>query len=205
MQRLIEGFKDLFSTPLLVAAAGLFLAAPASAQTAPVTIRLLPEDAARGLNGHQHNFYFLPPGVRGENYQSAGFFGQKLRPYLGTNAEALSSLAAYRRQKTLFLIDRLVAVGALGAYGSQVLVKNGEQQYFNANQQVAAGVFAASLLATIVVNCHTNEHLQQAVAAYNGGLPVSRATWWQQLPPTTVGLRPAATGQPLLALGWALR
>lgn len=198
--------KNFFTAPrLAVVAVALALAAPVSAQTVPGTIRLLPEDAARGRNGHQHNFYFLAPGVGGENYQSAGFFGQKLRPYLGNNAEALSSLAAYRRQKTLFLLDRLVAVGAVGAYGSQVFAKAGEQQYFNATQKVATGLFAASLLATIVVNRHTNEHLQQAVSAHNAGLRGPRTTWQQRVSPSTVGLRPAATGQPLLALSWALR
>lgn len=203
MQRFI---KDLFSTPrLIIAAAVLTLAAPARAQIAPATIRLLPEDAGRGHYGHQHNFYFLPPGISGENYQSAGFFGQKLRPYLGTNAEALSSLAAYRRQKTLFLLDRFVGVGALGLYGSQVFAKDGEQQYFNSTQRVAAGLFAATLLATVAINRRTNEHLQQAVSAYNAGPPSPHAASWQRFTPSTIGLRSSATGYSLLALGWTLR
>ncbi len=189
----------------MAAAAVLVLAGPAKAQTAPATIRLLPEDAARGRVSYQHNFYFLPPGVGGEDYQNAGYFGQKLRPYLGTNAEALQNLNNYRRQKTLFLIDRLVAVGALGVYASQVFAKDGEQQYFNTTQQVTGGLFVASLLATLVINRHTNEHLQRAVAAYNAGLPGTHGAWWRQLRPSTAGLRPAATGRPLLALSWALR
>lgn len=184
-------------------AASLAFVGPACAQ-APATIRLQPDDLARGLSGPQHNFYFLPPGVEGENYVNAGFFGQKLRPYLGTNADALSNLADYRRQKTFFLADRLVAVGALGLYGAEVFAKNGETQYFNGTQQVAAGLFAASILATIVINRHTNEHLQRAVTAYNNGLPGTHGSWWRQLPPSTIGLRPAATGHPLLAVGWAL-
>lgn len=177
----------------------------AAAQTAPATIRLQPNDAARGLSGHQHNFYFLPPGKTGENYQNAGFFGQKLRPYLGTNPEALANLNDYRRQKTLFLADRLVAVGALGLYGSQVFAKDGGQQYFNGAQQVAAGLFVASLLATIPINRHTNEHLQQAVAAYNGGLKGAHGTGWQRWSPSTAGLRLGPQRTPLLALGWSLR
>lgn len=178
---------------------------PAAAQTAPVTIRLQPEDAARGLSGPQHNFYFLPPGKTGEDYQNAGFFGQKLRPYLGTNAEALANLNDYRRQKTLFLADRLVAVGALGLYGSQVFAKDGGQQYFNGAQQVAAGLFVASLLATIPINRHTNAHLQQAVAAYNGGLTGAHGTWWQRYSPSTAGLHLGPHSTPLLALVWGLR
>ena len=205
MQRFLRALNP--ALPLALTAAVLALAGcgPAVAQTAPATIRLQPEDAVRGRYGHQHNFYFLPPGVGGENYRSAGFFGQRLRPYLGTNAIALQSLDAYRRQKTLFLVDRLVAVGALGAYGIQVFAENGKEQYFNAGQQVAASVFVASLLATLVINRHTNEHLQQAVTAYNAGLPGTHGAWWRQLPPSSVGLRPAATGQPLLVLNWALR
>ncbi len=178
---------------------------PAVAQTAPATIRLQPNDAARGLNGHQHNFYFLPPGKTGEDYQNAGFFGQNLRPYLGNNAEALANLNDYRRQKTLFLADRLVAVGALGLYGSQVFAKDGDQQYFNGAQQVAAGLFVASLLATIPINRHTNQHLQHAVSAYNGGLTGAQGTRWQRWGPSTAGLRLGAQNTPLLALVWGLR
>lgn len=178
---------------------------PAAAQTGPATIRLQPDDAARGLSGPQHNFYFLPPGATGENYQNAGFFGQKLRTCLGPNAEALAHLSDYRRQKTLFLADRIVAVGALGLYGSQVFIKDGGQQYFNGTQQVAAGLFVASILATIPINRHTNQYLQQAVSAYNNGPTGAHGTWWQQWGPNTAGLRLGPQSTPLLALGWGLR
>ena len=209
MQHFIRALNLIPRRPLATAALALALALagprPAQAQTGP-TIRLQPDDAKRGAHGPQHNFYFLPPGAEGEDsYKNAGFFGQKLRPYLGTNAEALSNLDTYRRQKTLFLVDRLVAVGSLGLYGSQVFAKSGEQQYFNGAQQAAAGLFVASLLATIAINRRTNEHLQRAVSAYNSGLPGTHGSWWRHLPPSTVGVRPAAQGQPLLALGWALR
>lgn len=172
------------------------------AQHAPTSIRLLPEDAERGLNGPQHNFDFLAPGVDGDNYKTAGFFGQNLRPYLAGNPEALAHLDDYRRQKTLFLIDRLVAVGAFGLYGQQIL-GNGERRYFNSTQQVAIGVFAASLLASTVINRNTNSHLQRAVTAYNTGL--AHHSVWPRLRPTAIGLGASPTGQPLLALRWALR
>ena len=174
----------------------------AHAQQAPATIRLLPEDAERGLNGPQHNFDFLPPGVMGDNYQSAGFFGQKLRPYLAGNAQALAHLDNYRRQKTIFLIDRLVAVGAFGLYGQQILARD-ERQYFNSTQQVAIGIFAASVLATVFINRNTNSHLQRAVKSFNGD--VAQGGVWPRLRPATIGLGAAPTGQPLLALRWALR
>ena len=183
---------------------GLFM--PALAQQAPnqdlTTIRLLPEDAERGLHGPQHNFDFLAPGASGDNYQTAGFFGQKLRPYLASNPQALEHLNDYRRQKNLFLIDRLVAVGAFGLYGQQILARD-DRQYFNSTQQVAIGVFAASLLTTVFINRNTNSHLQRAVKAYNGDL--AQNGWWPRLRPATIGLGAAPTGQPLVALRWELR
>lgn len=182
----------LFFSPLL----------PALAQQAPATIRLLPEDAERGLHGPQHNFDFLPPGVEGNNYQTAGFFGQKMRPYLASNSQALAHLNQYRRQKTLFLIDRIVAVGAFGVYGQQILAGD-ERQYFNSTQQVALGVFAASILATVFINANTNTYMKQAVESYNAG--GGHGSVWPRLRPSAVGFAATPTGQPLLALRWALR
>ena len=172
------------------------------AQQAPATIRLLPEDAERGLHGPQHNFDFLPPGVEGDNYKTAGFFGQKMRPYLAGNPESLAHLNEYRRQKTLFLIDRVVAVGAFGLYGQQILAGD-ERQYFNPTQRVALGVFAASLLATVFINANTNTYMQRAVKSYNAGL--ASHSVWPRLRPAAVGIAAAPTGQPLLAVRWALR
>ncbi len=189
----------------LVGVAALACAAvfgtPARAQQAPATIRLLPEDAQRGLNGHQQNFYFLPPGVEGEKYVNAGFFGQKLRPYLGSNVDALDNLNRYKKQKTYFLIDRAVAVASFGLYGQQIF-GNGEKQYFNGTQQIALGVFAASLLATLPINRNTNSYLQRAVGSYNGP---GRSSFWPRLRPSAVGLGPAPTGQAVVALRWSLR
>ena len=186
------------------AAAALIFAgaAAAQAQQAPATIRLHPDDASRGLSGAQHNFDFLPPGVGGENYQTAGFFGQKMRPYLAGNPEALAQLNQYRRQKTVFLIDRVVAVGSFGLWGQQILAGD-EKQYFNNTQKVALGVFATSLLATVFINRNTNTYMKRAVEAYNTGPGHSRV--WPRLRPTNVGLGLAPAGQPVLSLRWALR
>ena len=178
------------------------LLSPALAQQTPSSIQLLPEDAERGLNGPQHNFDFLAPGTSGNNYKSAGFFGQNLRPYLAGNPEALAHLNDYRRQKTLFLIDRLVAVGTFGLYGQQIL-GNGERQYFNTTQQAAIGLFAASVLATTFINRNTNSHLKRAVMAHNTS--IAHHSPWPRLRPTAMGLAASPTGQPLLALRWALR
>ena len=174
----------------------------ALAQQGPATIRLLPEDAQRGFNGHQHNFYFLPPGQTGENYQSAGFFGQRLRPYLAGNAEALSRLDDYRRQKTFFLLDRMVAVGALGVYGGLVFEKDKFPQYTSTPQLVAGGFFVGSLLTTLFINRNTNSHFQHAVEAYNAGK--SRSAIPVRLRPSAlgVGLNAGPGGGPTLALGW---
>ena len=176
--------------------------APAHAQQAPATIRLESTDAERGLNGHQHNFDFLAPGASGNSYQTAGFFGQKLRPFMAGNAEALAYLDKYKRQKTIFLVDRLVALGAFGVYGQQIFA-NGDPQYFNSTQKAAIGVFAASVLATVFINRNTNTHLQRAVKAYNDDLAHSNA--WPRLRPSSVGIGMAPTGQPVLAMRWALR
>jgi hypothetical protein len=181
----------------------LFLGlAPALAQQAPATIRLEPTDAERGLNGHQHNFDFLAPGASGDSYQTAGFFGQKLRPFLAGNAEAVAYLDKYKRQKTIFLVDRLVALGSFGVYGQQIFA-GGDPQYFNSTQKVALGVFAASVLATVFINRNTNTHLQRAVKAYNDDL--AHGGVWPRLRPSSVGIGMAPTGQPQLALRWALR
>ena len=191
-------FRGLATILLIIS-----LLAPILAQQTSSGVRLLPEDAQRGLNGPQHNFDFLAPGAKEGEYQTAGFFGQKLRPYLTGNPEALDLLHDYRRQKTLYLIDRLVAVGAFGFYGQQILAHGNERQYFNSNQQAAIGVFAVSVLATLFINRNTNSHMLRAVKTYNGDL--AQGGWWPRLRPTAVGMGASPTGQPLLALRWAVR
>lgn len=176
----------------------------AAQEAAPATIRLQPEDLERGQYGPQHNFFFLPPGITGENYVSAGFFGQKLRPYLGNNQDALAALNDYKRQKTLYLIDRLVLVGSAATYAVQALNGSGDTRYTSPGQLVAGGLLVTSLVATLFINRHTNEHLQQAVDAYNSDLPASRRGSLRTLRPATYGLGVSPTGQPVLALGWRL-
>ena len=199
--RLVSPSWRLRGNALLLLSLGF--AAPALAQQPPLaTIRLLPEDAQRGLNGHQQNFYFLPPGVTGENYVSAGFFGQKLLPYLGSNVEALANLNRYKRQKTAYLIDRVVAVGAFGVYGQQIFAQD-KRQYFNGTQRLALGVLATSMVATLFINRNTNSYLQRAVGSFNAER--GYGTFWPRLRPTSLAVGQAATGQPLLAVRWALR
>lgn len=183
-------------------AIGLGLASqPAVAQQAPTTIRLSPDDEGRGQYGPQRNFYFLPPGKTGEdNYQSAGFFGGKLRPYLAGNAGALAELDHYKGHKTAYLIDKVVLFGSVALYGSQVFGHEGDAQYFNSTQQVAAGLAVASLLGTIFINRHTNEYLKQAVDNYNTS---PHSTRWQRLRPAGMGVA-ATAGHPVLALRWQL-
>jgi len=185
-------------------AAGLALASqPVAAQQAPTTIRLSPDDEGRGQYGPQSNFFFLPPGKVGEeNYKSAGFFGNKLRPYLAGNASAMAELDHYKSHKTAYLIDKLVLVGSVGLYASQVF-SHGDVQYFNSTQQVAAGLAAASLLGTVFINRHTNEYLKQAVDEYNTSTPGVHGTLWPRLRPTGLGLA-ALAGHPVLALRWQL-
>jgi hypothetical protein len=207
MHQVIRRLSTRWQRLAATASIALLTAVSAAAQQAPeapATIRLLPEDAQRGLNGHQHNFYFLPPGATGENYLNAGFFGQKLRPYLASDAEAVAQLDLYKRQKTQFLIDRIVAVGAFGVYGQQIFA-HGDRQYFNSTQQVAGGIFVASLLATLFINRNTNSYLQRAVGAYNGTNHMGHSAVWPRLRPAGFDFGQAATGQPTLGLHWAVR
>jgi hypothetical protein len=185
-------------------AAGLALASqPVAAQQVPNTIRLSPEDEGRGQYGPQSNFFFLPPGKTGEeNYKSAGFFGNKLRPYLAGNASALTELDHYKAHKTAYLVDKLVLLGSVGLYASQVF-GHGDIQYFNSTQQVAAGLAAASLLGTIFINRNTNSYLKQAVDEYNTGTPGVHGALWPRLRPAGVGVA-AAGGHPVLALRWQM-
>ena len=186
-----------------VISSGLSAQVAQAQQVAPATIRLQPEDLERGQYGPQHNFFFLPPGKTGEeSYQSAGFFGQKLRPYLAGNAAALSELDSYKRQKTLFLADKVLLVGALGLYGSQVF-SHGDAVYFNSTQQVAAGLAVVSLVGTLFINRRTNEYLKQAVDNYNTALPAGHGAVWPRLRPASAGLT-ALYGRPVLALRWQL-
>lgn len=165
-------------------------------------IRLSPEDKDRGLHGPQKNFYFATD--TSTDYRNAGYFGQKLRPYLVGNPEALEFLNDYRRQKSLLLAERLVFVGSVALYGQQVLAGD-EQQYFNSTQKVAAGVAVFSLLANVLISRNTNTHLMRAVETHNSMLPAAQhGTLWQRYRPTTLGMSATATGRPLLALSWQL-
>lgn len=174
-------------------------------QAAPATIRLSPEDLERGSHGSQSRFFFLPPGKTGEdNYQSAGFFGQKLRPYISSSPTAVAELNNYSRQKTLYLIDKGLLVSSVIVYASQVF-KEDEAQYFTTTQQVAAGTALVSLVTTLFINRHTNEYLKQAVDNYNSDLPAGRrGAIWPRLRPAGIGVATTAQGAPVLALRWQL-
>jgi hypothetical protein len=174
-------------------------------QAAPATIRLAPEDLERGRYGSQSRFFFLPPGKTGEdNYQSAGFFGQKLRPYISSSPTAVAELNNYSRQKTLYLIDKGLLVGSVILYASQVF-REDEAQYFTTTQQVAAGAAVVSLVATLFINRHTNEYFKQAVDNYNSDLPAGRrGALWPRLRPSGLGVATTTQGTPVLALRWQL-
>lgn len=166
---------------------------------APTEVRLAPEDADRGLNGVQKNFWFRTSDDG--QYQNAGTFGQHLRPYL-TDAQAIASLDRYRRQRWLHIGERAVFVASLGVYAQQVFSAD-KPQYFNNTQKAMLGTAVVSLIANSFITRHTNQHFIRAVEAQNGSLPSARRTGWQQLRPTTLGLT-ALAGRPQLALGWTL-
>jgi hypothetical protein len=189
-----------FLLPALVSAApALAQQQPATSSNAP-TIRLSPEDLDRGLNGVQKNFWFTTGS--GEDYKNAGFFGQRLRPYL-TDQEAIASLDRYRRQRWLHLSERLVFVGAVGVYAQQVLSAD-KQQYFNNTQKAAIGVAVVSLISNTFITRHTNQHLMRAVEAQNATLPAARRMGLERAMPDLLGVT-APTGRPQLLVGWTLR
>ena len=198
-------FSRVYRYFLLLGLATTSSVATAQAQAVPATIRLSPEDQERGQYGAQRNFFFLPPGKIGEdNYLSAGFFGRKLRPYLKNSPTALTELDKYNRQKTLYIIDRGVLLGAVVFYGTQVF-KDGEAQYLRSTQQVAIGAAVVSLVATLFINRHTNEYLKQAVDNYNTDSPGAKhGALWQRLRPAGVAAGATAQGQPTLGLRWQL-
>lgn len=185
----------------------LLFSSPLYAQQGFTTIKLSPEDENRGVNGVQKNFYFTTKeSPSDDDYQNAGYFGQRLRPYLAGNNEALENLNLYRRQKWLLLTERVVFVSAVATYGAQVLRGDGEQRYLDNRQKVVIGVAAASLLANVFITRHTNEHFERAVNAYNAGQPAAQRTGslLQRLAPSAIGVA-APTGQPQLALRWQIR
>ncbi|GGE97867.1 hypothetical protein GCM10011383_05810 [Hymenobacter cavernae] len=171
-----------------------------NAQPSKSIITLSPEDKDRDLGGEQSNFYFAVG--KSTDYQNAGFFGQRLRPYLAGNSAALGYLNSYRRQKALFLGERLVFAGSVGFYAQQVLAGDAKV-YFNDKQKVIVGVAAASLLANIFISRNTNQHFKRAVEEYNSGLPTSYHNLLRRLSPTAVGFT-APTGRPQLAIRWSL-
>ena len=179
----------------------VLFAAPAWAQQTATVIRISPEDQDRGLNGPQKNFYFATGGD--QKFQNAGFFGQKLRPYVADNPEALKNLNRYRRQKWLYLSERIVFLSSLSLYSQQVLAKD-EKQYFSQAQRGAIGVAAFSLLANVLISRNTNEHFRRTVEAYNAGQPAARTGALQRLTPSAVGFT-AVSKKPQLALTWSLR
>ncbi|WP_162910843.1 hypothetical protein [Hymenobacter oligotrophus] len=187
------------SLPLALGLAGV---AHAQAPKKPVQyIKLSPEDQDRGLNGRQKNFWFATGNT--EDYQNAGFFGQRLRPCVAHDAEALASLNRYRRQKWMLLGERAVFMGAAGVYAQQVL-SGDEQQYFNNTQKVAIGVAIGSLLSNALITHRTNEHFIRAVEAHNATLPSARRMGFMQVKPDVLGVT-APTGRPQLLVGWTLR
>ena len=188
---------------VLVASCAIGLSLTAQAQQAPRPIHLSPEDQQRGLNGVQKNFFFTTgDGSTEAEYKNAGFFGQRLRPYL-TDEQAIASLDRYRRQRWLHLSERLVLVGAVGVYAQQVLSGN-EQQYFNNTQKVAIGVAAACFISNALITRHTNQHFIRAVEGQNATSPAAHRMGMRQVLPTTFGVT-APTGRPQLLVGWTLR
>ena len=207
MHRFISPLPRVFHSWIVVVV-GLGLWAGDARGQASSVIRLSPEDRERGLNGAQKNFYFTTKeNPTDDDYVNAGYFGQRLRPYLAGNQQALDDLNRYRRQKWMFLAERLTFVGALATYGAQTLSGNGDKpRYFRDPQKVTLGIAAVSLLSNVFITRYTNQHFQRAVEAHNADkAPVHGVGLLRRLAPSGIGLAAAPTGQPRLALRWQLR
>ncbi len=169
-------------------------------------IDLEASDWQRGKNGRQTNFaYYLGTDPTARN---AGFFGQRLRremTALGTlTPDAEAALNRYRRQKKLFLAERIVFATTLVVAGADII--RNDYSYFENSELIIGGVAAVSLLSNIWISRNTNTHFQRAVKEYQGALfpqrPMGggRPSWR----PAFGGLGPQRRGGVGVVVGWQL-
>ncbi len=175
---------------------------PAAVQ--PRWLDLADSEWARGKNGRQANFdYFIAGDAQPHN---AGFFGQRLRREMtalgGLVPEAEAALNRYRRQKRLFLAERLLFATTLVAAGGTYIATDYK---FDTPEYILGGVAAFSLLSNVLVTRNANMHLQRAVKEYQGALfpqtPTGRTIDWR---PAFGGLAPRRGGGVGLVIGWQL-
>ncbi len=177
---------------------------PATLQATPGWIDLPPEEWERGKNGPQSNFEFLlgtDPTPR-----NVGFFGQRLRRVMAARgpvpASAERALNRYRRQRALFLSERLLFATTLIAGGGAYIATDYK---FDTPEYILGGVAAISLLSNVLVTRHTNRHLQDAVKAYQGELMPQRPTGLlPRLRPAFGGVAPMRGGGVGAVVGWRL-
>ncbi|MDX5348955.1 MAG: hypothetical protein LPJ89_02605, partial [Hymenobacteraceae bacterium] len=142
------------------------------------------EDMQRGDGGHQGNFYFRPEGKQQE--VNAGFFGQRLRPYIEQSPGATRYLNRYRAAKWAFAADKAVLFGAIIGYGYEV--SRDYKDYFNDRQKVYLGVAAASLVANHFITRKTNYNFRRAVDEYNVWATTQEGKAYNRLKPDEVHL-----------------
>lgn len=177
--------------------------------TARPSIDLTDDDWSRGRNGKQSNFQYTvgtDPALH-----NAGFFGQHIRREIvhqgGLTTDVKDALNRYRRRKWLFLSERFLFIGAMGAYGGFVTASDadGPARWFKGPQQIVLGVAAFSLLTNVLVCRTTNLQMQRAVKSYQGDLmpqrPSGRLT--ERLRPDFGGLAPQRGGAAVV-VGWQL-
>jgi hypothetical protein len=167
-------------------------------------IDLSAEDWQRGKNGRQANFDFTIG--RDSTLRNAGFFGQRLRRSLlelgAVPPETEAALNRYRRQKWLFLGERIVFGTTMIAAGADILIN---QYAFGTSEIILTSVAVTSLITNIWVSRNTNSHLQRAVMEYQGALFPQKPTGWRpNLRPAFGGLTPQRGGGVGVAIGWNL-
>lgn len=179
-----------------------FTQVPAAVQ--PRWIDLPAEEWARGKNGHQTNFdYTLGADPTPRN---AGFFGQRLRREMtalgALTPEAEAALNRYRRQRTLFLSERILFGVTLIAAGAAFIATDYK---WDTPEYILGGIAAFSLLSNVLVTRNTNTHLKRAVMEYQGALIGQKPTGWRpHLRPDFGAVAPRRGGGMGVAVGWEL-
>ena len=182
----------------------------ATAEEVPVSVQprwidLDATDWPRGTHGWQTNFTYyvgLDPAPH-----NAGFFGQRLRRDLtamgGLAPDVTLALNRYRRQKSLFLVERFLFVGTLMVSGADLI--NVNHSLFPRSEAAFVGLAFASLVSNFWISRHSNAHLQRAVMDYQGSLiPQKSAGWAPHLRPAFGGVAPQRGGGVGVVVGWQL-
>ncbi|KAA9333806.1 hypothetical protein [Adhaeribacter soli] len=168
------------------------------------TVSLTVEDMQRGNGGMHSNFYYYVGADQRE--RNAGFFGQHLKKDIQASPDALKELEKYRNYKIAYLAERVVFVGAVALYMSQVW-SGDDAVYFNDTQKLAVGLAGGSLILNIILSRKTNQHMYRAIDEYNAFATMQNNTGFYKLKPDNWSLGAVYDKKvvPGITLQWNLR